>query len=167
MLELLPIITYKHENIRKVSKPVECFDDPALQTLIDNLIFTMYEKDGIGLAAPQVNELKRIIIVAPDPNHYELYKKNTTKALICINPEIHRHSLLKESGEEGCLSVPTYYGIVKRWKSATVSYHDRHGEKKKLKTTGLLARVLQHEIDHLNGILFTDRTSKLYQIKQL
>ena len=74
---------------------------------------------------------------------------------------------MKESGEEGCLSVPTYYGIVRRWKKATVMYDDRHGEKKELKTEGLLARIIQHEIDHLNGILFTDRAKKIYQIKPL
>ena len=167
MQKLLPIITYEDENIRKVSKPVENFDDPNIQEFIDDLAFTMYEKDGVGLAAPQANILSRIIVIVPDPKNFELCKKNGVEALICINPVITHHSLMKESGEEGCLSVPTYYGIVRRWKKATVMYDDRHGEKKELKTEGLLARIIQHEIDHLNGILFTDRAKKIYQIKPL
>lgn len=167
MPKLLPIITYENENVRKVSVPVEKFDDPAIQTLIDDLTFTMYEKDGVGLAAPQVNALHRVIAVVPDPKNFELCKKNGAEALICINPVITHHSLTKESGEEGCLSVPTYFGIVRRWKKITVVYYDRHGEKKELKTTGLLARVIQHEIDHLSGVLFTDRAKKIYQIKQV
>ncbi|MBI2645278.1 peptide deformylase [Candidatus Uhrbacteria bacterium] len=167
MPKILPILTYKDENIRKVSQPVEDFNDPKIQELIDDLAFTMYEKDGVGLAAPQADAPYRIIAVVPDPKNFELCKKSGAEPLICINPIITHHSLIKESGEEGCLSVPTYYGIVRRWKKITATYYDRHGEKKELKTTELLARIIQHEIDHLNGILFTDRTKKLYQIKQL
>ncbi len=167
MPKTLPIITYENENVRKVSPPVKDFSDPTIQALIDDLAFTMYEKDGVGLAAPQVDALHRIIAIVPDPKKFEFCKKSGADALICINPVITHHSLMKEAGEEGCLSVPTYFGIVRRWKKITVIYYDRHGEKIELKATGLLARVIQHEIDHLNGILFTDRAKKIYQIKPL
>jgi len=164
---LRDIITVEHPNLRKVSSPVEHVHDTHIQSLIDDLILTMYEKDGIGLAAPQVNELVRVIVIVPDPKNFELYKKSKSDALVMVNPVIARHSLLKESGEEGCLSVPSYYGMVKRWKKVTATYLDRNGEKKKIHATGLLARVIQHEIDHLNGILFIDRASTVNQIQQL
>jgi peptide deformylase len=161
------IITLEHPHIRKVSSPVERFHDAHIQNLIDDMILTMYEKDGIGLAAPQVHEPVKIIVIVPDPKNFELYKKSKSDALVMINPVITRHSLLKESGEEGCLSVPNYWGSVKRWKKVTAIYYDRAGEKKKIHAEGLLARIIQHEIDHLDGILFIDRATTVHQIQQL
>ena len=167
MSSILPIISYKEPNLRKVSQPVHDVKDPHIQGLIDDMTYTMYAKDGVGLASSQVDVPYRVFVIVPDPSHFDACKKSGSEALAFINPVILRHSILKESGEEGCLSIPNIFGMVKRWKSITISYTDRHGKKSKLKTSGLLARVIQHEIDHLDGILFTDRADSLRQVQQL
>ncbi|HMB25839.1 MAG TPA: peptide deformylase, partial [Patescibacteria group bacterium] len=120
--------------------------DPAMQKFIDEMKETMVKKDGVGLAGPQVGVTKRLIIVNT---------KNGTKCF--INPEIVKKSWKKEAGEEGCLSVPGVYGSVKRSVRVVIHAYDRNGEKIKLETKGLLARIFQHEIDHLNGVLFIDK----------
>lgn len=167
-MTLLPIVTIHDNNpiLRQRAREVEDFADPAFQKLIDDMIPTMYEKDGIGLAAPQVNEGVRLIVTTPDPHNFEYFRKTMHEALILINPVITRHSFLKESGDEGCLSVPNLFGSVKRWKSVTVKYQDRNGEKKILKASGLQARVFQHEIDHIDGILFIDKADKVCKVPQ-
>lgn len=116
---------------------------------------TMLKKDGIGLAGNQVSVLKRLIAV------------NTKDgALVLINPKISRKSFKKEESEEGCLSLPDTYGIVRRHQKITVSAYTQDGDRVKLKTTGMFARVIQHEVDHLNGILFTDRAKKMTKGKK-
>jgi len=110
---------------------------------------TMSEKDGIGLAANQIGILKRIVVIADKEG-----------PLILINPEIIEKSWLKNIMEEGCLSVPGVFGTVKRHKKITVAAINSRGETLKLKAEGMLARVIQHEIDHLDGILFIDKVIK-------
>ncbi len=153
--------------LQKRAKEVDDIRNPHIQKLIDAMIPTMYEKDGIGLAATQVNEGVRIAVVSPNPNRFEDFKKEKKEALVLINPVITRHSLFKEDSEEGCLSVPEVFGIVRRWRSVTVAYCDRHGKKQTVKGAGLFGYCLQHEIDHLDGILFIDRTKKLYRVPKL
>lgn len=168
-MNILPIVTLRDNNSILHTRGADVVDiyNPEIQQLIDDMIVTMYTKDGIGLAASQVNKALRISVLCPDPEQYEEYREKKKEALVIINPFVLRHSLFREDAEEGCLSVPEIFGVVRRWKSATVSYCDRDGTKKKITASGLLARCLQHEIDHCDGILFVDRTKKLYHVPKL
>lgn len=166
---ILSITTINDNNPVLHTKGQDILDVPArdIQELIDDMIPTMYEKDGIGLAAPQVNKGIRIAVLCPEPENFEKFKEKKDTALVIINPKIIGHSFFKEEGEEGCLSVPGLFGIVNRWKGVTVSYLDREGKKQIIKASGLLAVCLQHEIDHLDGILFVDRAKKVYRVQTL
>lgn len=168
-MTILPIVTIRENNPVLHTRATDVADvhGPAVQTLIDDMIVTMYEKDGIGLAAPQVGRGVRIAVLTPEPECFEEYREKKNEALVIINPVITRHSLFRKEGEEGCLSVPEIFGIVRRWKSVTIAYQDRNGAKKTIRASGLLARCLQHEIDHLDGTLFSDRTKKLYRVPKL
>lgn len=131
--------------LRKISKVVTQFDD-KLAILVEDMIDTMYEADGVGLAAPQIGILKRVAVI-------DVYDDTGVKVL--INPEI-----IDRDGEqfeiEGCLSLPGKSGRVKRPEWVKVEYQDLHGKPRTIEGTELLARALCHEIDHLNGVLFTD-----------
>ncbi len=164
----LSIVTIKDVGtvLRKRATEVQDISNSRIQKLIDEMIPLMYEKDGIGLAATQVNEGVRIAVLCPNPHQFAA-SRETQDALVLINPCITRHSLFKEESEEGCLSVPEYFGIVKRWKSVTVSYQDRKGKAQTIKGSGLFGYCLQHEIDHLDGLLFVDRTKKIYHAPKL
>ncbi len=166
---ILPIITTHDKNpvLRTKGRDIDNVSSQDVQQLIDDMIPTMYEKDGIGLAAPQINESVRIAVLCPDPEKFEQYREKKDTALVIINPKIIGHSFFKEEGEEGCLSVPEIFGQVKRWKNVAVSYLDRDGKNQTIKARGLLAVCLQHEIDHLDGILFVDRTKKIYRVPKL
>lgn len=131
-----------HKKCSEVSDP----SDPFIQRLILNMKETLKKAKGIGLAAPQVGVNKRVIIVNLWKDEY-----------ILINPKITYRSRDKEVSEEGCLSVPGIYLNIERSKKVRVKVLDVSGKKIKIKAKGLLARVLQHEIDHLEGILITDR----------
>ena len=134
------------EILRKKSRPVDVVDD-KIRELVDDMIETMHKQDGVGLAAPQVGVLKRVVVI-------DLYDDNGPYVL--INPEI-----LKEKGEqevdEGCLSFPNKFAKVIRPEEVTVKAWDRDGKEYKLKGKGLLAQAISHEVDHLNGILFVDK----------
>ena len=151
MPEILEIITHPNKILRNKSKEVkiEFLDTKKFKTLLANMTETMFKKDGIGLAAPQIGENIRMLIINT---------KDGPKIL--INPTITKKSIFKEIGEEGCLSLPGYYGKVKRHKKITCAYTNEDGSKKKIEASGLMARVIQHEIDHLDGILFIDREIK-------
>ncbi|MBI2484255.1 peptide deformylase [Candidatus Uhrbacteria bacterium] len=164
---ILPLVRTDHPVLRRGADMITRFDDPALQKLIDDMIPTMYERDGIGLAAPQVNYSLRLAVIVPDPDRYEEYKKESREGTVLINPRIIRHSFRKEAHEEGCLSVPGIFGPVRRYMSVTAEYQDRNGQTHTIKGTGLLARVLQHETDHLNGTLFIDKSTRLYKVTAL
>ena len=130
--------------LRKKSREVENIND-RIKLLLEDMVETMYENNGVGLAAPQVGVLRRVIVVDVGDGPIKL-----------INPEI-----LEKKGEsldaEGCLSVPNEFGNVLRPEYVKVEYLNEEGEKKLIEGEGLLARALCHEIDHLNGILFTDK----------
>lgn len=149
---VLKIITIPDERLRQVSAPVDLDDlnDDDFQQFLDDMVETMDTKDGIGLAAPQTGYNIRVITVS---------SKNGP--LIMINPEITKKSITKEWDEEGCLSVPHTFGQVKRYRQIHCRFTNRRGEVKKIAAQGLLARVIQHEIDHLNGVLFTDKAKKI------
>lgn len=141
----LEILHDGNEILRKKSLPVTEITGELL-AFIDDMKVTMTEANGIGLAAPQVGKNIRVIIVAT---------KDGSRAL--INPEIVSRSLTKETDEEGCLSIPGCFVRVKRHKSVTVRAMNEDGTAATFKASGLFARVIQHEIDHLDGVLMLDR----------
>lgn len=159
----MPLSLSARDNpvLRAHAKEIKNFQDPDLHKLIAEMIPFMYENRGIGLAAPQVNVSLRLAVLIPDPEKFDEYEKEKNQALTIINPIITDHSSSTEKHEEGCLSVPGVYGLVKRWKSVTVFFVAPNGEKRTVHASGLLARVFQHEIDHLNGILCIDRAEEL------
>lgn len=150
MPKVLKILTLpkEYKRLRQKSAPIDAkeINKPEVTRLINDMIRTMQVKDGIGLAASQVGQAVRIIIV------------NTKEGPVClINPEFIKKSLAKETAEEGCLSVPKVFGPVKRHKHVVCSYLNQQGETRKMDCHGLLARAMQHEIDHLDGVLFIDK----------
>ncbi len=140
--------------LREKASPVKPRDGNFLylKKLCDDMRDTMRFLDGIGIAAPQIGEAKKIFLVET-----ALFADIKIPSDIFINPKILRHSFKQVSGEEGCLSVRGLYGTVKRAQSITIEAYDIYGKKFKIKATGLLARVFQHETDHLNGILYIDK----------
>ena len=142
------IIELGDEKLRKTCKPVEKFD-LRLRILLKDMADTMYKANGVGLAAPQVGILRRVVVVDIGDGLIEM-----------INPEIVATEGEQE-GEEGCLSVPDEVGIVKRPNIVTVKATDRNGEPFTIRGEGLLARAFCHEIDHLDGILYIDKASRM------
>lgn len=148
----LEILKYPNPILRKKSQPVETFDE-ALHTLLDNMYETMITSNGVGLAAIQVGIERQILLINIPREDGEQYKEDL---LEIINP-----TFLKQEGEiewnEGCLSVPNFYENIMRFNDITLAYKNRFGEDKILKASDFLAVAIQHEIDHLNGILFVDK----------
>lgn len=136
--------------------------DKDLQVLIQDMVETMREAPGVGLAAPQVGISSRLIVVEYAENEEE-DEDAPKKLYVVINPEIDEASEDMELGVEGCLSVPRMMGEVNRYLQVTVKGFNRQGKPIKLKLKGWLARIFQHEIDHLEGILYTDRATKLWR----
>jgi peptide deformylase len=150
----LPLVVLPDPILRTKSAPVTRFD-AALKTFADDMLATMYAAPGIGLAAIQVAEPIRMLVI-------DLAKKDEPKApVIFINPEVLAYGDTPNVYEEGCLSIPDYYADVERPASVTVKYQDETGAEKMIEADGLLATCLQHEIDHLNGVLFVDHISRL------
>ncbi len=148
------IIVLPDKKLRLVSAPVAKVDS-SIQKLIEDMFEAMYEAPGIGLAAIQIGEPKRVVTL-------DLAKKDEPKApQVFINPEIVWASEEKSIHEEGCLSIPEYYEEVERPAEVKVKYLDRDGKPREVHATGILATCLQHEVDHLNGVLFIDHLSKL------
>ena len=148
------IIILPDKRLRLVSKPVAKITE-GIRTLVAEMFETMYEAPGIGLAAIQVGVPKRVITM-------DLAKKDEPKnPQVFINPEILWTSEERATYEEGCLSIPEYYEEVERPAQVKVAFLDRDGAKHELEANGLFATCLQHEIDHLNGVLFIDHLSKL------
>lgn len=150
---LLPILHYPDKRLRTVAKPVETVDE-STRELVKNMFETMYDAPGIGLAATQINHHQRIIVIDTT--------EDKSNPICLINPEI-----IEKDGEidweEGCLSVPNYYDCVKRANHIKVRALNEQGEAFELEADELLGVCIQHEIDHLDGILFVDHLSKLKQ----
>ncbi len=150
----LNIITEPDPILRKKSAVIEKIDD-ELKKLLNNMVETMYDAPGIGLAAVQIGVLKRIVVI-------DISKKDEKKnPLFLINPEITFKSDTTSVYEEGCLSLPGYFAEIERPNECHLNYVDYNGNKKTLKADGLLSTCIQHEVDHLNGVLFIDYLSKL------
>jgi peptide deformylase len=148
------ILILPDKRLRLVSKPVVKVDS-SVKKLVEDMFATMYHAPGIGLAAIQIGEPRRIVTI-------DLAKKDEPKApQVFINPEVVAKSEAKKVHEEGCLSIPEYYEEVERPAAVTVRYLDIDGKKREIEAEGLLATCIQHEIDHLNGVLFIDHISKL------
>ncbi len=153
-MTIKPLIIIPDPLLRQVSKPVETVD-AHVQKFADDMLETMYDAPGIGLAAIQVGEPRRMLVLdvskeEEDPN-----------PLVFINPEVVASSDTRSTYEEGCLSIPGYYAEVERPAEIKVQYLDRDGKRQVIDADGILATCLQHEIDHLDGILFIDHISRL------
>ena len=147
VIEPDPILRKKSDNLEKV--------DNELRLLLDDMLETMYSAPGIGLAAVQVGILKRLIVIDISKD------KEKKNPIFLINPEIISKSKNTSIYEEGCLSLPGHFAEIERPEECKIKYIDYDGKKKEMKANGLLATCIQHEIDHLNGILFIDYLSKL------
>lgn len=156
---VLEIITVPHPTLRKKALPVTRFDD-KFQQLVDDMIETMRAAPGVGLAAPQVNVQQQLIVVEYGDDEDESVPP---QLYVVANPKITRVSRETEIGVEGCLSIPGYVGEVERPLSIVVQGQNRHGKPVKYKLSGWVARIFQHEIDHLHGVLFTDRAERVWQ----
>ena len=163
-MALKEVIKLPHPTLRRKAHKVVKFN-ADLQQLIEDMIETMRDEPGVGLAAPQVNISQRLIVVEyPEDDSIPNVKP---KVYVLANPELVQVSDEKEKGIEGCLSVPNLYGEVERSQSVTVRGQNRHGKNVTIKANSWLARIFQHEIDHLNGILFVDRADTLYQPEEV
>ncbi|HSM58898.1 MAG TPA: peptide deformylase [Candidatus Sulfomarinibacteraceae bacterium] len=152
------IIQPNNPTLRQKARKVTTFDD-ELQTLIDDMIETMREADGAGLAAPQVDVPLRVAVIEtlPDLDDEGNPIEDTRDLYVIVNPEIIWESQEVVDGIEGCLSIPGYLGEVTRYQSVRVRAQDRHGKRIRLRLHDWDARIFQHEIDHLDGILYIDR----------
>ncbi|MGH6858984.1 MAG: peptide deformylase [Phyllobacterium sp.] len=153
-MSIKPLVILPDPLLRQVSKPVERFDD-GLRKFSADMLDTMYDAPGIGLAAIQVGEPLRMVVI-------DLAKEEEPKApQIFINPKVLSSGDERNVYEEGCLSIPDYYAEVERPKEVRIAYVDLDGKPQEIAADGLLATCLQHEIDHLNGVLFIDHISRL------
>ncbi|NSW51507.1 MAG: peptide deformylase [Anaerolineae bacterium] len=160
-MPVMQITKVPAEVLRLKAKPVKKVD-PDIQQLIDDMVDTLHDAPGVGLAAPQVGISSRIIVVEWGDDEDEEAPK---KLYAVVNPEITRSSDETEIGIEGCLSIPNIIGEVERHAAIQVKGLNRQGQPIKIKAEGWLARIFQHEIDHLNGILFTDRATSLSMVE--
>lgn len=150
----MEVLVYPDPVLRRGGKPVTQFDQ-ALRDLSARMMEAMYEEGGVGLAAPQVGIEWKLLVLNPAGD-----KKDRSGELTLCNPKITRKKG-REFGEEGCLSFPDIHAEVERWVDITVTYQDLDGVERTMTANGWLARIVQHEIDHLDGVLFVDHLSKL------
>lgn len=153
---MLPLFTLPNPILKKVAENVKFPVDSVFRKFVKEMFTAMKHYDGIGLAAPQVGKSIQLMVI-----------NTPQKPTAFINPIIIKKSWKKTEAEEGCLSVPNVYGLVKRPKRILAKYFNLEGVKHEEWLDGMIARVYQHEIDHLNGILFVDRTKKITQGKEL
>ena len=156
MAKSLAILAEPNPLLRRKGRDLtlEDLQTPKMKMFIADMIKTMYEADGVGLAATQVGESINLAVIAAKDGE-----------IILVNPKITKYGWSKEKGEEGCLSVPKVWGMVKRSKKVAVSVMDMNGNPRNFEAEGFFARVVQHEVDHLNGILFIDKASKTFKTK--
>lgn len=158
-MAILDIVTFPEPSLRLKSKQVTKFDTD-LQTLIDNMFETMRAAPGVGLAAPQIGESLRLVVVEYTEDEDENAKP---KKYVLVNPEIVKRSEEMITDIEGCLSLPGLAGRVERHEAVTVKAKNRFGKPLKIEAEGWLARIFQHEIDHLDGVLYIDRAEEVFE----
>jgi len=159
---LLHILTEPNPLLHKIADnlSLEQVKSDEIQKLIKGLIETMYAKDGVGIAATQAGKLFQVCVIAIE------FTQKKEKDLVLINPQWEKSSILREGGEEGCLSVPGIYGLVRRYKKIKVKALDEHGNRIEFTANNFLARIVQHEADHLNGMLFIEKAKKIHGLEQ-
>jgi peptide deformylase len=152
-----PVLRKKARKVTSVTREI--------RALLDDMVETLRAAPGVGLAAPQIGISQRVIVVeyAEEPEE-EGEPAPAPKLYLLVNPEIVRRSSAMVFGHEGCLSVPGFSGDVERHEGVTVEGFNPHGDKVRIRAKGWLARIFQHEIDHLDGVLFTDRATKVWAI---
>ena len=153
-MALLPIVTAPDPRLKTRSAPVETVDD-EVRRLMDDMLETMYAAPGIGLSAIQVNIPRRIVVIDV------AREGETAQPIFMVNPEIVQMSDDGAVYDEGCLSLPDHFAEIERPESVRVSFVDREGKSRSLEADGLLSRCIQHELDHLDGVLFTDHLTAL------
>jgi peptide deformylase len=167
-MPIRPIIGPDNPILRRKARALDNPNTPAIQQLIDDMIVTLREAPGVGLAAPQVAVSQRLVVIEygelPEdaPEDAEPPKP---KLYVVVNPEITAHSEEMVDGVEGCLSIPGYVGNVLRHEAVTVKALNRKGKPIKIKAHGWLARIFQHELDHLDGVLFIDKATKVWRLR--
>jgi peptide deformylase len=156
-MAIRPIITLPDPRLRRVCEPVSNVDD-SVRAIMDDMLETMYDAPGIGLAAIQIAVERRVIVLDVAKRKDE---ESSAEPICLANPEILWVSEERSTYEEGCLSIPDFFEEVERPARVRVGYLDRNGRRQEIEADGILATCLQHEIDHLNGILFIDHISRL------
>jgi peptide deformylase len=161
---LRTIVTLPDPILRRKAHPVSAFDKD-LQALVNDMIETMREAPGVGLAAPQVGIGQRLIVIeyAEPPEDGDEEKEVKPRLYVMANPEIVKTSEDMVLGVEGCLSIPRLVGEVERYSTVQVKGLNRRGQPMKVKAEGWLARIFQHEIDHVNGVVFPDRATRVWK----
>jgi peptide deformylase len=159
------IVTHPDPVLRKKARKITDFG-PELQSLIDDMVETMRVAPGVGLAAPQVGIPLQLIVIEYGEKDEQQETEELPKLYTIVNPEIIRVSSDQEIGTEGCLSIPGYVGDVERPLAITIKGLNRRGKPLRLKADGWLARIFQHEVDHLNGVLFIDRAEKVWKVEE-
>lgn len=156
----LDILTDPNPLLRQANRDLNAADlaTEEMRNFIASLTETMYASDGVGIAAPQVGKSVNLCVIAKN------FSNSKDKDLVLVNPEWEKRAIAKIWGEEGCLSVPGLYGKVRRYKKIRVNALDEYGQTVEFEADDFFARVLQHEIDHLNGILFIDKAKDIYHI---
>ena len=158
MAKTLDVLKYPNPILRRGGKDVEVFDKD-LATISQNMLHTMYQYQGVGLAGPQVSQAINVLVLNPKGDPAE-----TANEMVMVNPEVLNRKRL-EYGEEGCLSFPGIYAEVERHTEIRVRYKDLEGAEQETKFDGFMARIVLHEIDHLQGVLFVDRLSAAERIR--
>ncbi|MGB8980944.1 MAG: peptide deformylase [Anaerolineales bacterium] len=162
-MALRKIVTLPEAVLRRKARAITTFDK-SLQTVIDDMIETMRQAPGVGLAAPQIGLSERLIVVEYFEHEEDEEKEDAPKKVYTLlNPEIVKASEEMVMGIEGCLSIPGLVGEVDRHAAVQIKALNRHGKPTKIKAAGWLARIFQHEIDHLNGVLFPDRATRVWK----
>jgi peptide deformylase len=158
-MSIKKIIEFPHPTLKQKARPIKDFDKD-LHLLIDDMLETMRAAPGVGLAAPQIGISKQLAVIEySDEENENLHQKT----FVIVNPEITKTSKSKISDIEACLSVPQLAGEVERFESVTIKAQNQYGHPIKIKAKGWLARIFQHEIDHLNGVLYIDRATNIFQ----
>ncbi len=168
-MAILKIARLGHPAIRAGAKPLSAgeWSSPAFQKFLDDLVETMRDADGVGMAAPQVHIPQQLVAIEVNSQNPRYPGHPEIPLTILLNPQIVSHSSECEEDWEGCLSVPDFRGRVPRWTSLKVRGLDRHGTPVELTANGFFARVIQHELDHLNGKVFLDRLPDLSTLTYL
>lgn len=159
-MALREIVTVPNEVLRRKAHRITSFDK-ELQKVIDDMVETMREAPGVGLAAPQIGLSERLVVVEYEED--DQIEDSPKRLYVVVNPEIIKASEETELGLEGCLSIPGLVGEVERNLDVVIRGQNRRGQPLKIKASGWLARIFQHEIDHLDGVLYTDRATRVWK----